>query len=126
MIIITVSVLVAGSIIAALSAVGYVVGIANSAPDLDRLKPQAPGRYSTVFASDGKTELGKISNDILSDPIRSDQMPQDVRNATVAIEDERFYRHRGVDFEGVVRAAFKNANSGKTIQGGSTLTMQLI
>ena len=125
-IIITVSVLVAASIIGALSAVGYVVGIANSAPDLDALKPQAPGRYSTVFASDGKTELGKISNDILSDPIPSDQMPQDVRNATVAIEDQRFYRHRGVDFEGIVRAAFKNANSGRTIQGGSTLTMQLI
>jgi penicillin-binding protein 1A len=125
-IIITVSVLVAASIIGALSAVGYVVGIANSAPDLEALKPQAPGRYSTVYASDGKTELGKISNDILSDPIHSDQMPQDVRNATVAIEDQRFYRHRGVDFEGIVRAAFKNANSGKTIQGGSTLTMQLI
>ncbi len=113
-------------IIGALSAVGYVVGIANSAPELKSLKPQAPGRYSTVFASDGKTELGKISNDILSDPIRSDQMPQDVRNATVSIEDQRFYRHRGVDFEGIIRAAFKNANSGKTIQGGSTLTMQLI
>ncbi len=125
-IIITVSVLVAASVIAGLSAVGYIVGIANSAPDLKTLKPQAPGRYSTVFASDGKTELGKVSNDILSDPIRSDQMPQDVRDATVAIEDQRFYRHRGVDFEGVVRAAFKNANSGRTIQGGSTLSMQLI
>lgn len=125
-IIITVSVLVAVSVIGALSAVGYVVGIANSAPDLGALKPQAPGRYSIVFASDGKTELGKISNDIISDPIPSDQMPQAVRDATVAIEDQRFYRHRGVDFEGIVRAAFKNANSGKTIQGGSTLTMQLI
>jgi len=125
-IIITVSVLVAASVIAGLSAVGYIVGIANSAPDLKTLEPQAPGRYSTVFASDGKTELGKVSNDILSDPIRSDQMPQDVRDATVAIEDQRFYRHRGVDFEGVVRAAFKNANSGRTIQGGSTLSMQLI
>ncbi|MDX6678862.1 MAG: penicillin-binding protein, partial [Solirubrobacteraceae bacterium] len=40
--------------------------------------------------------------------------------------DERFYQHRGVDFEGVVRAALKNATSGKTLQGGSTLTMQLI
>ena len=115
----------AGSIIAGLSAVGYIVGIANSAPDLDSLKPQDPGRISTVFSEDG-TELGKISNDVLRIPITSDEMPQDVRDATVAIEDQRFYRHKGVDFEGVVRAAFKNANSGKTIQGGSTLTMQLI
>ena len=125
-IIITVSVLVAGSIVAALSAVGYVVGIANSAPDLRSLQPQDPGQFSTIYASDGKTELGKVSNDVLRIPISSTKMPQNIRDATVAIEDQRFYRHRGVDFEGVVRAAFKNANSGKTIQGGSTLTMQLI
>jgi len=124
-IIITVSVLVAASVIAGLSTVGYIVGIANSAPDLSSLKAQDPGRISTVFAVDG-TELGKISNDVLRIPISSDEMPQDVRDATVAIEDQRFYRHKGVDFEGVVRAAFKNANSGRTIQGGSTLTMQLI
>ena len=125
-IIITVSVLVAASIIGALSAVGYVVGIANSAPDLDSLKPQDPGQFSTVYASDNETQLGKISNDVLRIPIGTDEMTKEVREATVAIEDERFYRHRGVDFEGIVRAAFKNANSGKTIQGGSTLTMQLI
>lgn len=125
-IIITVSVLVAGAIIAGLSAVGYVVGIANSAPNISSLKPQDPGQFSTIYASDGKTQLGKVSNDVLRIPIHSAKMPKNVRDATVAIEDQRFYRHAGVDFEGVVRAAFKNANSGKTIQGGSTLTMQLI
>jgi penicillin-binding protein 1A len=125
-IIITVSVLVAGCIIAALSAVGYVVGIANSAPDLSTLKPQDPGRYSRVYAADNTTELGKISNDVLRDPIAGKDMPKNVRNATVAIEDQRFYQHKGVDFEGVIRAAIKNVNSGKSIQGGSTLTMQLI
>ncbi len=125
-IIITVSVLIAGCVIAALSAVGYVVGIANSAPELDALKPQDPGRISSVYASDGKTKLGIIQNDVLRQPISSKQMPKSMRDATVAIEDERFYQHRGVDFEGVVRAALKNASSGKTLQGGSTLTMQLI
>ncbi|MDP2711722.1 MAG: transglycosylase domain-containing protein [Solirubrobacteraceae bacterium] len=116
----------AGTIIAGLSAVGYVVGIANSAPSLDSLKPQDPGRISTVYASDGTTQLGKISNDVLRIPITTKEMPKLVRDATVAIEDQRFYQHRGVDFEGVVRAALKNLNSGKTIQGGSTLTMQLV
>ncbi len=117
--------LIAGGVIAALSAVGYVVGIANSAPDLSTLKPQDPGRYSRVYSSNG-VELGKISNDILRDPIAGSDMPRNMRNATVAIEDQRFYQHRGVDFEGVIRAAIKNVNSGKSIQGGSTLTMQLI
>ncbi|MEA2148318.1 MAG: penicillin-binding protein [Solirubrobacteraceae bacterium] len=124
-IIITISVLVACCIIGVLSAIGYVVGLANSAPDLASLRPQDPGRLSTVYASDGQ-KLGTIQNDVLRAPIQTKEMPQNVRDATVAIEDQRFYQHKGVDFEGVIRAALKNATSGKTVQGGSTLTMQLI
>ncbi len=124
-IIITISVLIACSIIGVLSAVGYVVGLANSAPDLASLRAQDPGRLSTVYAADGQ-KLGTIQNDVLRAPIETKEMPQNVRDATVAIEDQRFYQHKGVDFEGVIRAALKNATSGKTVQGGSTLTMQLI
>nr|MBA3748611.1 penicillin-binding protein [Solirubrobacterales bacterium] len=124
-IILTVAVFTAGGVIALLSAVGYVVGIANSAPDLNALRPQDPGRISSVLAADG-SRLGFIQNDVLRFTIASSKIPQSMKDATIAIEDERFYRHRGVDFEGVVRAALKNATSGKTLQGGSTLTMQLI
>ncbi len=124
-IILTVAVLTAGTVIAALSAVGYVVGIANSAPELNTLSPQDPGRISTVLAADG-SRLGFIQNDVLRFTVKSSQIPQTMKDATVAIEDQRFYQHKGVDFEGVVRAAFKNASSGKTVQGGSTLTMQLV
>lgn len=124
-IILTLAVFTAGGVIAVLSAVGYVVGIANSAPSLGSLKPQDPGRLSTVLAADG-TRLGTIRNDVLRERISSKQIPQSMKDATVAIEDRRFYEHKGVDFEGVVRAAFKNATSGKTLEGGSTLTMQLI
>jgi len=120
-----VAVIVAGIVIAGLSAVGYVVGIANSAPDLNTLKPLDPGRNSIVYASDGK-QLGIIQNDVQRRPIASSEIPKNIRQATVAIEDRRFYEHKGVDLESIVRAAFKNANSGKTVQGGSTLTMQLI
>ena len=49
-----------------------------------------------------------------------------MKDATVAIEDSRFYKHKGVDFEGVIRAAVKNLQSHNDVQGGSTLTMQLI
>jgi penicillin-binding protein 1A len=44
----------------------------------------------------------------------------------VAIEDERYYHHKGVDYAGIVRAAVKNLSSHKTVQGGSTITMQLV
>jgi penicillin-binding protein 1A len=124
-IILTFAVLVSCAVIGVLSAVGYVVGIANSAPDLSTLQPQDPGRISTVLAADG-SRLGFIQNDVLRETIKSSQIPQSMKDATVAIEDQRFYQHKGVDFEGVIRAAFKNASSGKTLQGGSTLTMQLI
>ncbi|MGH2919035.1 MAG: transglycosylase domain-containing protein [Solirubrobacteraceae bacterium] len=124
-IIVTVAVLFAAAIIAVLSAVGYVVGIANSAPDLKTLRPLDPGRNSIVYAADGK-RLGIIQNDVLRTAITSSRIPKNIRDATVAIEDKRFYDHKGVDLESIVRAAIKNVNSGKTVQGGSTLTMQLI
>ena len=69
---------------------------------------------------------GFIQYDILRTPIPGTDIPQTVKDATVAIEDERFYEHKGVDAEGVVRAAIKNIESGKTVEGGSTLTMQLV
>ena len=112
--------------IAGLSAIGWVVSVARSAPSIDSLKPKDPGQNSVVYASDGKTRLGIIQARILRKTIPSTSIPDVMKQATVAIEDKRFYRHRGVDFEGVVRAAFKNVQSDQTVQGGSTLTMQLI
>ena len=50
----------------------------------------------------------------------------DMRRATVAIEDERFYKHGGVDYNAIVRAGVKNLESGETVQGGSTITQQLV
>ncbi len=119
-------VLTATVAIVALSAVGYVVSIANSAPSISELKPLDQGSNSVVYAEDG-SRLGVIQADILRTPISSTLIPQVMKDATIAIEDQRFYQHKGVDFEGVVRAAIKNFQSkGEKVQGGSTLTMQLI
>ena len=107
------------------SVVGYVVSIASSAPSIDRLKPIDPGATSIVYAADG-SKLGYIESDVIRTPIAGYTIPDVVKDATVAIEDERFYRHKGVDAEGVIRAAIKNLESGKTVEGGSTLTMQLV
>src|SRR4051794_6826234 len=108
-----------------LGVVGWVVSVATSGPSLDSLKPQDQGATSVVYAADGQ-RLGFIQADVLRTPITSRAIPQNVRDATVAIEDRRFFQHKGVDFEGVVRAAVKNLESKNDVQGGSTLTMQLI
>src|SRR3954465_8428641 len=120
-----VAVLVAVGGLAGLSAVGYVVSIAASAPQLDKLKPRDPGGFSLVMARDGK-RLGVIQANELRKAVPSWQIPQTLKDATVAIEDSRFYKHKGVDYVGVIRAAVKNLESGKQVQGGSTITMQLV
>ena len=115
----------AAGFIALLGGFGYLASVASSAPKLSQLKPSDQGATSTVFAADG-TRLGFIQGDVLRTPVAESAMPQSMRDATVAIEDRRFYKHNGVDYEGVVRAAVKNVSSGSTVQGGSTLTMQLV
>jgi penicillin-binding protein 1A len=113
------------AVIAALSAVGYVLAIAATAPDLSELKPDDKGQLSVVYAADG-SRLGFIQSDTLRRLVPWRDIPVDLRRATVAIEDERFYKHDGVDLNAIVRAGIKNLESGKTVQGGSTITQQLV
>ncbi len=112
---------VAGGIAAA----GWVANVVRDTPDIAQLRAQPVGTVSTVYASDG-TRLGFIYGDEIRRPITSAQVPLLMKQATVAIEDRRFYQHGGVDYLGVVRAAVKNVTSDKAAQGGSTLTMQLV
>jgi penicillin-binding protein 1A len=122
----TLGLVATGVAIAGVAAVAWVINVANSAPSLETRKPIELGATSRVYASDGKTRLGFINANILRTPVHSNEIPDVVRQATVAIEDRRFYEHKGVDFEGIVRAGVKNLESKKDIQGGSTLTMQLV
>ncbi|HYH57727.1 MAG TPA: transglycosylase domain-containing protein [Thermoleophilaceae bacterium] len=107
------------------SAVGYVIAIAADTPPLSELKPADKGQTSVVFAADG-SRLGYVRSDEIRTPIPWSEMPPAVREATVAIEDERFYEHEGVDFSAIIRAGVKNLESGDAVQGGSTITQQLV
>ena len=113
------------AVIALLSAAGYVLAITAGAPDLSELRADDKGQVSVVFAADG-SRLGFVQSDVLRRVVPFEDMPREVRQATVAIEDERFYRHQGVDLNAIVRAGIKNLESGKTVQGGSTITQQLV
>src|SRR5437868_4566418 len=111
--------------IAAISVVGWVISVAATTPNIDELKPIDKGQTSAVFAANGRL-LGYVASNIIRQPIVQTDQPQDARNATVAIEDSRFYKHHGVDFQGIVRAAMKDLTTHKTVQGGSTITQQLV
>src|SRR3954453_1401348 len=119
------AVLAAGVGISALAGVGYVLAAAGTAPNVDDLKPIDKGASSEIFAANGR-RLGYVQSSTIRTPVTWEDMPPVLRNATVAIEDERFYHHGGVDYESIVRAAFRDVTSGKKLQGGSTITQQLV
>jgi penicillin-binding protein 1A len=117
---------IAGAIVlGAIVAIGYVLSVAQSAPSLDKLKPVLAGATSQVYAANG-TRLGSIQSDVLRTPITTWQMPKVLRDATVAIEDQRFYQNNGVDLTGIFRSAVKDVLHGQALQGASTITMQLM
>ena len=111
--------------IAGLSVAGYVFSVAASAPPLSSLKPIEQGTSSAVYAIDG-SRLGFIQSDEIRTPIPLTRIPQTMQTATIAIEDQRFYEHGGIDYEGILRAAIKNLEAGKAVEGGSTITQQLV
>src|SRR3712207_4624213 len=85
---------------------------------------RSKGQNSVIYASDG-SRLGYVQSDEIRTPVSWSDMPKNLRNAAVAIEDENFWRHQGVDYAAIVRAGVSNLSSGKTVQGGSTITQQL-
>ncbi|MHB8533101.1 MAG: transglycosylase domain-containing protein [Solirubrobacteraceae bacterium] len=112
-------------IVATIATVAYVLNVAASAKPPSERHKLITGGSSQVFAADG-TRLGFIQSDVLRSPVGWNAIPASLRNATVAIEDQRFYKHHGVDYTGIFRAAIKDVLSGKTLQGASTITMQLM
>jgi penicillin-binding protein 1A len=118
-------VLAAVLVLGALAAVGYVLHVAQSAPALTTLHPILSGGSSQVYAANG-TRLGFIQADDLRSPVGWNEIPTNLKNATVSIEDQRFYKNDGVDLTGIFRSAVKDITHGAALQGGSTITMQLV
>jgi penicillin-binding protein 1A len=94
-------------------------------PPLEKALPD-PAQRSVIYAADGKTALATIWLDENRRVVPLSGIPKRVRNAVIAIEDDRFYQHEGVDFRGIARAAVTDLRSGHIAQGGSTLTQQLV
>src|SRR3954467_4948671 len=90
------------------------------------ITPKIPenAQSSKIYAADGTliTTLHGPQNRL---EVTLDRIPVLVQQAVIAIEDERFYYHHGVDFRAIFRAAQNNASEGAATQGGSTITQQL-
>ena len=97
----------------------------GSSCDLRSLKEVSIGANSFVYAADGSL-LGSIPAERNRQPVSLQRMSRWVPRATVAIEDRRFYEHGGLDAEGIARAVWANIKAGSVVQGGSTITQQLV
>ncbi|HYY63470.1 MAG TPA: transglycosylase domain-containing protein [Gaiellaceae bacterium] len=126
--------LIAGTLVgiaAAILAAGFGGAAAFEAScSLSELRPVSTGPQggpanSFVYAADG-TLLGSIPAEKNRQPIALSKVSPWMPKATVAIEDKRFYKHGGVDYKGILRAAVKDLRAGKLVQGGSTITQQLV
>jgi penicillin-binding protein 1A len=120
---------VAGVIVLAVGVVAAagITGAATVAPrcDLDRLRPVQIGQNSFVYAADGSL-LGSIPAEKNRQPVPLHRISKWMRLATIAIEDRRFYEHSGIDLEGIARALAADVRAGRVVEGGSTITQQLV
>jgi penicillin-binding protein 1A len=123
---IPVGVLLAVGLVAGGIAAAWGLNIYNSAPPLSSLKPVQKGRSSAIYAADGSL-IGFIRSDNVRQPIPAASLPDELKNATIAIEDKNFYEHGALDFEGIGRAVLEDISAGfKPVQGASTITQQLV
>ena len=95
--------------------------------DVERVPPRVSrlAQTSKIYDARGRliTELHGVEDRVV---IRYDQIPQVVKDAVVAIEDQRFWHHRGIDLKALLRATYANLSSGEIVQGGSTITEQFV
>jgi penicillin-binding protein 1A len=97
----------------------------KSSCSLSSLRPVTIGQNSFVYAADG-TLLGSIPAEHNRQPVPLSQISPWMAKATIAVEDRRFYQHGGVDYEGIIRAAWRDLRKGRVVEGGSTITQQLV
>jgi penicillin-binding protein 1A len=112
-----------GVVLGVLTVVGVYLWLAPNLPDVASIRDvrvQVPLR---VYSAEGKliAEFGEIRRR----PVTLAEVPKDLVNAFIAIEDARFYAHPGVDVRGVSRAGWEWLSTGKSQTGASTITMQL-
>ena len=111
--------------IATIAVTSWVLDVAADAPSLASCKRIEGGGNTVLYAADG-SKLGAVASPEVRSLVSIERIPRSVQLATVAIEDQRFYQHEGLDYEGIARAAIKNLEAGEPVEGGSTIAQQLV
>lgn len=105
---------------------GSYKGVIDNAPDVDGVDIMPLG-YASFLYDDQGNQIRKLAAPSANRlPVSIDQIPVDLQHAVVAIEDERFYEHNGIDVKGMLRALVKNITDRDISEGASTITQQLL
>ncbi len=117
------AVLILGASLLAGFAAGVFMAFTQDVPEVADLKSYKPSMTTAIYDNNGNlvTQLYSEQRTL----VKIDQIPDTLKKAIIAKEDPRFYQHGGLDFRGIVRAAFNNLTHGKIVEGASTITMQL-
>ena len=105
---------------------GMFRGMLNSAPDLSTLDMSPNASATILYDAEGNEIETLVMAGSNRQPVEYSQIPKNLVNAIVAIEDSRFWTHKGVDIKGMTRAVFSGLLTRKMEQGASTITQQLI
>ena len=106
--------------------IGSFRGVIAGAPDVNNVDISPLG-YATFLYDDQGTQIRQLSAPTSNRlPVSLDQIPVSLQHAVVAIEDERFYEHNGIDVRGIARAGMKAITTGNFSEGASTITQQLL
>lgn len=109
------------------TAYGVWKGIIDSAPSIDELDATPTGYQTIVLDDEGNKIATLVASGSNRKYVTLDQIPKNLQNAFVALEDERFFEHNGIDLKAILRAGVTGIKNGfKFTQGGSTITQQLL
>ena len=122
--------IVSAGIIGASAGIGVFKGVLASAPDISNVDV-TPTRFSTfVYDIENNQTAKLVSTNSNRIPVTIDMVPENLQHAFVAVEDERFYIHNGIDIKGIVRAGIIGIQNvlkgGSFTEGASTITQQLL
>ena len=114
------------AIIGLSAGIGAFRGVLASAPDIGNIDVTPTGFSTFVYDIEGNQIKKLVSMDSNRIPVTIDMVPQDLKDAFVAIEDARFYDHNGIDIKGIIRAGMIGIKNRHFSEGASTITQQLL
>jgi penicillin-binding protein 1A len=115
------------SILAVVSTVfGMMMAVAQDLPELESQNEFKAAKNSVLLDASGKRQLAVLTGENNRILVRSSQISPYVKHAVIAIEDQRFYKHKGVDYKGIARALFEDLRRQRAAQGASTITQQFV